>query len=141
MTPVIPAFPDDIVYVIKHLSAQNKAEQEAVGWSNDDLYRRLVPLLRRGHSETVIQDGHPLYVFGVADGFTWFICTDAAFAAGLKGIRFARERTAAVRRAEGKPLICISHSPHPDAARWFKALGFVEKPMRSVDDGRMFVYP
>lgn len=140
MTPIYPATADDIAYIIKHLSEQNKAERDVLGWSNNDLYRRLAPLLARGHSETVIVDGHPLYVFGVTDGFTWFLCTAAAFAAGLKGIRFARQRVVAVRNAEGKPLICISRSPHPDAARWFKALGFVEKPMRSVDGERMFVY-
>lgn len=137
---VIPANRGDIEYICKHLSAQNLAEQKAVGWTDYDLLRRITGLLDKGPSEACYEDGNPLYVFGIADGFTWFLCTDAAFAKGTAGIRYGRKRVAAVRAAEGRPLICVSRSPHPDAARWFRALGFVEKPMRSVDGSRCFVY-
>lgn len=140
MIPRSPATAADIAYIVEHLSEQNAAERDAIGWTNEDLIRRLTPMLDKEYSEAVVVNDKPLYVFGVADGFTWFLCTDAAFSLGLRGVLIARKRLAAVREIVGTPLICVSRSPHPDADRWFLALGFEAKPMRSVDGSRMFVY-
>lgn len=142
MTPVFPATRDDLKYIVANLSAQNVAEQDVFGLTDEQLLAKLSSFLRTGtHSETMFRDGKPIYALGLVDGFTWFVCTKAAWDLGIAGIRIGRDRMKRLRAVEGRPLISISRSPHPDAARWFRALGFTEKPMRSVDGARMFVYP
>lgn len=142
MNPVFPATVEDLRRIIARLSARNRAEQEVFGLTDAQLLARLAKCLRDGtHSETMFENGQPVYAMGVVDGFTWFIATEEWWAAGLAGVRLGRERMKAIRRAEGKPLISLSRSPRADAAKWFRLLGFEERPMRSVDGERMFVYP
>lgn len=141
MTPIFPAIASDLRFIVANLSEQNRGEQQAFGLTDAHLVARLTALMDRGHSETLVFDGKPAYASGVADGYLWFIATAAWFDLGIAGIRIARERVALVRRAEGKPLISLSRSPHPSAPRWFKALGFVENCEHNVDGERMFVYP
>ena len=124
-----------------NLSEQNRSEQQVFGLTDDQLVARLTSLMDRGHSETLMLDGRPAYASGVADGYLWFIATQAWFELGIAGIRIARKRVAMVRRAEGKPMISLSRSTHPGAPRWFTLLGFVENREHNVDGERMFVYP
>lgn len=141
MNPVLPASTADLIYIVANLSEQNRNEQRAFKLTDARLIQHLSALIDRGHSETLFLEGRPAYASGVVDGFTWFVATDAFFGLGIKGIRHARERMALVRKVEGKPLISLSRSTHPGTPKWFRALGFTEKPMRSVDGERMFVYP
>lgn len=142
LTPVFPVTTSDLVYIMANLSEQTRAEQAVMGLSDAELMAKLQEFIRNGsHSETLWQDGHPIYALGLIDGFTWFVCTKAAWDLGTAGVRIGRQRMRALRNAEQRPLISLSRSPHPDAPRWFRALGFEERPLRSVDGTRMFVYP
>jgi len=141
VTPIFPAIASDLRYIVANLSQQNRNEQQVFGLSDAQLVARLTALADRGHSETLMVDGKPAYASGVSDGYLWFIATAAWFDLGIAGIRIARERVAMVRRAEGKPMISLSRSTHPGAARWFKLLGFVENREHNIDGERMFVYP
>lgn len=135
------AEPAHVGYILDHLSAQNAAERDVLRLSNGELFARIVAMLDKGYSETILgDDGTPIVAFGVAGGFTWFLSTEGAWQHGVRGFRLARERLARARERHGEPLTCISYSPHPDAPKWFRLLGFSESPM-SVDGRMVFVYP
>lgn len=140
MTPIFPAIASDLRFIVANLSDQNRGEQRAFGLTDAQLVSRLTKLMDRGHSEAVTVDGQPAAALGIADGYTWFVATEAFFSLGIKGVRYARERMATLRKVEGKALTSLSRSPHPGTARWFKALGFVENCEHNVDGERMFVY-
>lgn len=143
MMHMSPATGWDIRFAVKALSEQNHAEREVVGLSVDDTVKHFVALLERGPSETTMHEGQPAAVFGIIEGDdfndTWFLATRAAFAAGVKGLRYSRARVQYFRERYGKPLRSISYSPLVDAPKWFKVLGFVEAPAR-VDGAKVFIY-
>lgn len=126
-----PATPSGIAYVAKHLWGRGSDEVTLYGLkTQQDLEKHLCGMLNQ-YSVMLKLDDTPVAVFGAnklrQDHYsTWFIATEAFTAAGLSITRYVRrflkEKTEA--GPKGARVELVSAVGHPDALRWFKALGF-----------------
>ena len=112
MRRLAPATGWDIQFITRSLSAQNDAERQVLGLPVDEVAQVLSSLLDKGPSEVTMHEGLPAAAFGIVENDgefneTWFIATPAAFAAGIKGLRYSQVRVRYFRERYGKPLRAI----------------------------------
>lgn len=127
----------DLLYVFDHLSEQNRSEHEAMGLRRWQVLKQARQWINEWKALTGWLDGKPAFIFGVIgveQKMTWFLGTEAYFAAGAAGVLGARK---VLRKAlaEHGPMYAVSQSPRSDAERWFTLLGFrkvAEEPERRV---------
>ena len=125
--------PQDIDFIIGSL--WQRGEEEAVLYglkSREEMNRHLLGMSKK-HGYCISVGTEPVAAFGANSHddqryTTWFIATErfTEHALGItKFLRgFIRERVAENPDAE---LELLSATGHPDAVRWFNALGFVRK--------------
>lgn len=125
--------PEDIDFILTNLWARGEEEAVLYGLkSKEEMSRHLLGMSHK-YGFCLSAGTEPVAAFGgnSSDGHrytTWFIATDkfVDHALGItKFLRgFIRERISERSDAE---LELISATGHPDAGRWFNALGFVRK--------------
>jgi hypothetical protein len=116
----------DLLHVWTHLAWQNRAEHERLGLSQIEVFAQAKDWLSKHGATTAWLDADPAFIFGVIPGdvpVTWFLATEDFFATGASGVRQGRRFVKEAFRKHGR-LTTVSSSPHPDAARWFRLLGF-----------------
>lgn len=148
MTPITGITEPELRHIVGDLSMQNDAERIALDLSKETLNEYLLALSHRkgGFAEVALHKDKVVAAFGynashdVKFHDTWFVARDAFFELGAEGIRYSRQRMRIFRSKGGKPLRSTSYSPLPEAAKWFKILGFVEDTEPRVDGAKVFIY-
>ena len=125
--------PEDLQFIIDKLWDRGVEEAVLYGLKTpEELYQHFIGVSRQ-HGYCLKVGDEPVAAFGVTPPkgkkySTWFIATERFSEAGLgitKFLRgFVRERLAEHPEAE---LELVSAVGHPDATRWFNALGFTQQ--------------
>lgn len=132
---------EDIAAVLGDLSSINRKEMELYGWDNDQFVDKLMEYFEQGFAHVGIEDDRPqcfliLRPFNGAHA-TFFCATQEFFDKGAWSVREGRKYLKAIRDKYG-PICTVSAMPHPDTARWFKALGYTE--MNGPNDEKIFLF-
>lgn len=126
----------DVYDILKDLSEINKRELETIfGTSN---WWKAIPLTKEfmaaGPADVLVENGKPVCILGhmphslyTMHRVTWFLGTQSFFdniaartvATGRRYLRGVQQRY------PGANFYSYSKSDHPQAERWFRALGFV----------------
>jgi hypothetical protein len=138
---VIPGEFAHALEILKDLSEQNQAEHDQLGLSQWDVLKLVKKFLDQGSAYTGFDKGAPACMLGViqedGESRTWFLATKAYFSIGPRAIIHARRFLRDAYKTHGK-LFTGSCSPHPEAERWFDALGY--RKMGEADGVKWFVY-
>lgn len=125
-----PVEPGDIAFVVDRLWGRGHTEFSMDGAPTINQLIARFEKMADGHSRTLSHNGWPVAVCGVNDlggnvFSTWFIATEDFTAAGLAVTRYLRRLLKAkTEEHPGAKVVLVSACAHPDASRWFAALGF-----------------
>lgn len=117
--------------VAADLSALTRAELDAIGIALEVAPLFFQELICRSFSSSYFdEEGNILCILGFSpedDHLTsWFAGTQRMFDLGATGILATRRCVKeAMTRFPGRALESVSFSKHPEAPRWFRALGYV----------------
>lgn len=131
MLEFMPVRPDDIDYIIHRLWERGREDASNHGFEDLDQVKVFLKTLGFDHGHVFRADGEPVVACGARlmrkDAYsTWFIATNRFIEFGKPITRYLRGFLQdQVRRHPGATLELISALNYPDAARWFKLLGFL----------------
>lgn len=121
----------DIAYVLQNFWERGKQEATILGMAELDQLIGKFAVAAREYGFTISLGKEPVCVCAAnREGntyFTWFAATSRFEECGLQITRALKRIVAKEQRERpGVNIELISASPHPEAARWFKALGYIE---------------
>lgn len=128
---------DHVKSVFADLSDQTLAEAQAAEMTPQELSSRFLNFLRGGMyvAHAFLEDGKPYCVMATrATGVhpTFLVAGKDFFERSLRHRKEFREYLAELVDVLGGPVMTVSGSPHPHAARWFKLMGYKEVVPRKV---------
>lgn len=125
----------DVYEILQNLSDINRQELNAIFGTSDPW--RALPLAKEfmaaGPADVLEEDGKPVCLLGhlphslyTMHRVTWFLATQSFFAnLAARTVAMGRRYLRGIQQNyPSANFYSYSKSTHPDAARWFKALGF-----------------
>lgn len=137
------ATPNDAKAILADLSEITRADVAAHRMTPTQIEEQINWYFVNGPAHTLIEDGKPLVVIGVAwmgDFWNcWLLASEGFWTVRPSIWRMLRRYAQHVLPSIGHDLHSYSASPHPALSRWMGALGFEE----AGTDGkfRHFIYP
>ncbi len=124
----LPGAADRVFWNLSYIS---QAEYVRAGVTASDACAEIKTRIKTFGGHAILDAGRAIALYGFVPfpkepGYaTWFVCTRPFFDRDvLRNARFCRDRMTAWGDKLKGPIIAASSSPHPDAQRWLKLLGF-----------------
>lgn len=128
--------------ILDRMCLQNREEYDRLGWSDEEIRRRLRTFMAQGEAQCLWFDGKPQAVIAVARvnktqyPATWLVVTTDCLR-GAEPIKVGRRHMRELVRRHG-PIVSYLTSNHDRIQKWMRLFG---AKLVSVDDhGKLFVF-